>query len=197
MAAAPQDITELLLEWSGGNPDALQRLTPLVYGELHRLAHHYMAGERDGHTLQSTALVNEAYLRLVQTNRVQWQNRAHFFAVSAQLMRRILVDFARSRQYAKRGGKAPMLSLDDVAVAVDDCAELVALDDALRALGAIDSRKAQMVELRFFGGLSVEETAEVLKVSVETVARDWKLARVWLRRELQRDANERGTMEAD
>jgi len=197
MAAAPQDITELLLEWSGGNPDALQRLTPLVYGELHRLAHHYMAGERDGHTLQSTALVNEAYLRLVQTNRVQWQNRAHFFAVSAQLMRRILVDFARSRQYAKRGGKAPMLSLDDVAVAVDDCAELVALDDALRALDAIDSRKAQMVELRFFGGLSVEETAEVLKVSVETVARDWKLARVWLRRELQRDANERGTMEAD
>jgi len=197
MAAVPQDITELLLEWSGGNPDALQRLTPLVYGELHRLAHHYMAGERDGHTLQSTALVNEAYLRLVQTNRVQWQNRAHFFAVSAQLMRRILVDFARSRQYAKRGGKAPMLSLDDVAVAVDDCAELVALDDALRALGAIDSRKAQMVELRFFGGLSVEETAEVLKVSVETVARDWKLARVWLRRELQRDANERGTMEAD
>ena len=197
MAAAPQDITELLLEWSGGNPDALQRLTPLVYGELHRLAHHYMAGERDGHTLQSTALVNEAYLRLVQTNRVQWQNRAHFFAVSAQLMRRILVDFARSRQYAKRGGKAPMLSLDDVAVAVDDCAELVTLDDALRALGAIDSRKAQMVELRFFGGLSVEETAEVLKVSVETVARDWKLARVWLRRELQRDANERGTMGAD
>ena len=197
MAAVPQDITELLLEWSGGNPDALQRLTPLVYGELHRLAHHYMAGERDGHTLQSTALVNEAYLRLVQTNRVQWQNRAHFFAVSAQLMRRILVDFARSRQYAKRGGKAPMLSLDDVAVAVDDCAELVTLDDALRALGAIDSRKAQMVELRFFGGLSVEETAEVLKVSVETVARDWKLARVWLRRELQRDANERGTMEAD
>ena len=197
MAAVPQDITELLLEWSGGNPDALQRLTPLVYGELHRLAHHYMAGERDGHTLQSTALVNEAYLRLVQTNRVQWQNRAHFFAVSAQLMRRILVDFARSRQYAKRGGKAPMLSLDDVAVAVDDCAELVALDDALRALGAIDSRKAQMVELRFFGGLSVEETAEVLKVSVETVARDWKLARVWLRRELQRDANERGTIGAD
>jgi len=197
MAAAPQDITELLLEWSGGNPDALQRLTPLVYGELHRLAHHYMAGERDGHTLQSTALVNEAYLRLVQTNRVQWQNRAHFFAVSAQLMRRILVDFARSRQYAKRGGKAPMLSLDDVAVAVDDCAELVTLDDALRALGAIDSRKAQMVELRFFGGLSVEETAEVLKVSIETVARDWKLARVWLRRELQRDANERGTMGAD
>jgi RNA polymerase sigma factor (TIGR02999 family) len=186
MAAAPQDITELLLEWSGGNPDALQRLTPLVYGELHRLAHHYLAGERTGHTLQSTALVNEAYLRLVQTNRVQWQNRAHFFAVSAQLMRRILVDFARSRQYAKRGGKAPMVPLDDVAVASEDCAELVALDDALRALAAIDARKAHMVELRFFGGLSVEETAEVLKVSEETVARDWRLAKVWLRRELRR-----------
>jgi RNA polymerase sigma factor (TIGR02999 family) len=186
MAAASQDITELLLEWSGGNPDALQRLTPLVYGELHRLAHHYMAGERTGHTLQSTALVNEAYLRLVQTDRVQWQNRAHFFAVSAQLMRRILVDFARSRQYAKRGGKAPMVSLDDIAVAADECADLVALDDALRALAAIDPRRARMVELRFFGGLSVEETAEVLKVSVETVARDWRLAKVWLRRELRR-----------
>ena len=174
------------MEWSSGNPDALQRLTPLVYGELHRLAHRYMAGERTGHTLQSTALVNEAYLRLVQTDRVQWQNRAHFFAVSAQLMRRILVDFARSRQYAKRGGKAPIVSLDDVAVAIQDCAELVALDDALCALAAIDPRKARMVELRFFGGLSVEETAEVLKVSVETVARDWKLAKFWLRRELRR-----------
>jgi RNA polymerase sigma factor (TIGR02999 family) len=187
MAAAPaQDITELLLAWSGGDQDALQRLTPLVYGELHRLAHHYMAGERTGHTLQSTALVNEAYLRLVQTSRMQWQNRAHFFAVSAQLMRRILVDFARSRQYAKRGGKAPMLSLDDVPVAVEGCAELIALDDALSALAAMDPRKSQMVELRFFGGLSVEETAEVLKVSVETVMRDWRLARVWLSRELRR-----------
>src|SRR5262245_64077299 len=185
-AAPPQDITELLLAWSEGNQDALKRLTPLVYGELHRLAHHYMAGERDGHTLQSTALVNEAYLRLVQTNRVQWQNRAHFFAVSAQLMRRILVDFARSRQYAKRGGKAPMLSLDDVPLAVLECAELVALDDALSALAAVDPRKSRMVELRFFGGLSVEETAEILKVSVETVMRDWRLAKVWLRRELRR-----------
>jgi len=185
-AASPQDITELLLAWGEGNQDALQRLTPLVYGELHRLAHRYMAGERTGHTLQSTALVNEAYLRLVQSSRVQWQNRAHFFAVSAQLMRRILVDFARSRQYAKRGGKAPVLSLDDVSVAVEECAELVSLDDALRALAAVDPRKGQVVELRFFGGLSVEETAEVLKVSVETVMRDWRLARVWLRRELRR-----------
>ncbi|MBZ5618993.1 MAG: sigma-70 family RNA polymerase sigma factor [Acidobacteriia bacterium] len=184
-AASPQDITELLLAWSGGNQDALPMLTPLVYGELHRLAHHYMAGERTGHTLQPTALVNEAYLRLVQTNRVQWQNRAHFFAVSAQLMRRILVDFARSRQYAKRGGKAPVISIDDADVAVQECAQLVALDDALSALAAVDPRKGQMVELRFFGGLSVEETAEVLKVSVETVMRDWRLAKVWLRRELR------------
>lgn len=187
-AASPQDITELLLAWSEGNPDALQKLTPLVYQELHRLARHYMAGERTGHTLQSTALVNEAYLRLVQSSRVQWQNRAHFFAVSAQLMRRILVDFARSRQYAKRGGKAPVLSLDDVPLSVEPCAALVALDDALKALSAVDERKSQVVELRFFGGLTVEETAEVLKVSVETVMRDWRLARVWLRRELRRDS---------
>jgi RNA polymerase sigma factor (TIGR02999 family) len=147
-----------------------------------------MAGERTGHTLQSTALVNEAYLRLVQTNRMQWQNRAHFFAVSAQLMRRILVDFARSRQYAKRGGNAPVGSLDDVdvPVPVEECAELVALDDALSALAAMDPRKGRVVELRFFGGLSVEETAEVLKVSAETVMRDWRLAKVWLGRELRR-----------
>jgi len=131
-SAPPQNITELLLAWSEGDQDALQRLTPLVFGELHRLAHHYMAGERTGHTLQSTALVNEAYLRLVQTNRVRWQSRAHFFAVSAQLMRRILVDFARSRQYAKRGGKSPVLSLDAVPIPVENCSELVALDDALR-----------------------------------------------------------------
>jgi RNA polymerase sigma factor (TIGR02999 family) len=185
-AASPQDITELLLAWSEGDEDALQRLTPLVYGELHRLAHHYMAGERTGHTLQSTALVNEAYLRLVQTNRMRWQGRAHFFAVSAQLMRRILVDFARSRQYAKRGGKAPVVSLDEVGAAIGECAELVALDDALSALASVDPRKSQVVELRFFGGLSVEETAEVLGVSVETVMRDWRLTRVWLRRELRR-----------
>jgi RNA polymerase sigma factor (TIGR02999 family) len=184
---SPQDITELLVAWSEGNQDALEKLTPLVYGELHRLAHHYMAGERTGHTLQSTALVHEAYLRLVQTNRMQWQGRAHFFAVSAQLMRRILVDFARSRQRAKRGGKAPVLRLDDIPLSDEPCADLVALDDALSALAAIDPRKSQMVELRFFGGLNVEETAEILKVSVETIQRDWRLAKVWLRRELQRD----------
>jgi len=184
--ASPQDITELLQAWSDGQEDALQRLTPLVYGELHRLAHHYMAGERTGHTLQSSALVNEAYLRLVDSSRVKWQNRAHFFAVSAQLMRRILVDFARSRQYAKRGGNAPVLSLDDVAVIREECGELAALDEALNALAAMDLRKSRVVELRFFGGLSVEETAEVLKVSAETVMRDWKLAKAWLRRELSR-----------
>ena len=184
--ASPNDITELLLAWREGKPDALEALTPLVYAELRRLAHRYMAGERVGHTLQSTALVNEAYLRLVDSSRVQWQNRAHFFAVSAQLMRRILVDFARSRQYAKRGGKAPVLSLDEVPLVSEECAQLADLDDALTALSAVDPRKGQVVELRFFGGLSVEETAEVLKVSKETVMRDWRLAKSWLRRELQR-----------
>jgi RNA polymerase sigma factor (TIGR02999 family) len=187
-AASPQEITELLLAWSEGKQDALQKLTPLVYGELHRLAHNYMAGERTGHTLQSTALVNEAYLRLVDSSRVRWQNRAHFFAVSAQLMRRILVDFARSRQYAKRGGKAPMLSLDEVPIVGEERADLAALDDAMSALAALDARKSKVVELRFFGGLSVEETAEVLKVSAETVMRDWRLAKVWLRREMLRGA---------
>jgi RNA polymerase sigma factor (TIGR02999 family) len=187
-AASPQEITELLLAWSQGQQDALERLTPLVYGELRRLAHHYMAGERTGHTLQSTALVNEAYLRLVDSSRVKWQNRAHFFAVSATLMRRILVDFARSRQYAKRGGNARVVPLDDLGSVAEDCAELPALDDALSALAALDPRKGQVVELRFFGGLSVEETAEVLNVSVETVMRDWRLAKVWLRRELKRGA---------
>jgi RNA polymerase sigma factor (TIGR02999 family) len=187
-ASSPQEITELLLAWSEGKQDALQKLTPLVYGELHRLAHNYMAGERTGHTLQSTALVNEAYLRLVDSSRVRWQNRAHFFAVSAQLMRRILVDFARSRQYAKRGGKAPMLSLDEVPIVGEERADLAALDDAMSALAALDARKSRVVELRFFGGLSVEETAEVLKVSAETVMRDWRLAKVWLRREMLRGA---------
>ena len=186
MVASAQNITELLLAWSEGEQDAFEKLTPLVYGELHRLAHHYMAGERAGHTLQSTALVNEAYLRLVESRRVRWQNRAHFFAISAQLMRRILVDFARCRQYAKRGGNAPVISLDDAPVVIGECAQIAALDDALTALAAMDERKSKVVELRFFGGLSVAETAEVLNVSAETVARDWRLAKVWLRRELSR-----------
>jgi RNA polymerase sigma factor (TIGR02999 family) len=185
-AAATQDITELLQAWSDGNQDALRMLTPVVYAELRRLAHHYMAGERADHTLQSTALVHEAYLRLVDTSRVRWQSRAHFFAVSARFMRRILVDFARSRGYAKRGANATLFSLDEVAIVREECAELAALDDALNALTALDPRKSQVVELRFFGGLSIEETGEVLKVSVETVMRDWRLAKALLRRELQR-----------
>lgn len=190
MAASPHEITELLHAWSEGEQTALGRLTPLVYDELHRLARRYMAGERPGHTLQTTALVNEAYLRLVGSDRPGWQNRAHFFAVSAQVMRRILVDWARARQAAKRGGAMRPLELEE-ALAVDKAqgAELVALDDALNALAAIDPRKSQVVELRFFGGLSVEETAAVLKVSPETVMRDWKLARSWLKRELRQETS--------
>ncbi len=185
MSAEANEITQLLLAWGAGEEEALQKLAPLVYAELHSLARRYMAGERVGHTLQTTALVNEAYLRLVDTSRVQWQNRAHFFAVSAQLMRRILVDFARSRNYAKRGGAARRVSLDEAPpIALERGAELIALDDALVALSAFDPRKAKVVELRFFGGLTEDEVAEVLKVSSDTVTRDWRLAKVWLRREL-------------
>jgi len=180
-----QEVTEILVAWSNGDETALERLIPLVHDELHRLAHRYMNRENPGHMLQTTALVNEAYLRLVDSSRVQWQNRAHFYAVSAQLMRRILVDFARSRNYLKRGGNAVQVSLDQaLAVSLDQDADLVALDEALNALAAIDERKSRVVELRFFGGLSIEETAEVLKVSPETVMRDWRLAKVWLLREL-------------
>jgi RNA polymerase sigma factor (TIGR02999 family) len=166
---------------------------PLVYDELRRLAHRYMDRERPGHTLQTTALVNEAYLRLVNSREVRWQNRAHFFAVSAQMMRRILVDFARSRQYLKRGGGALQVSLGEVA-AFTECrgADLIALDEALTALAEMDQRKGQVVEMRFFGGLSVEEVAEVLKVSKETVMRDWRLAKVWLLRELGREDDGEG-----
>ena len=190
-AISPPDITQLLLAWSNGDQNAMEKLAPLVYAELHRLAHHYMAGERPGHTLQPTALVNEAYLRLIDSSHVRWQNRAHFFAISAQLMRRILVDFARSRGYAKRGGKARRISLDEAPPIADErSSDLVALDEAMSALGDFDARKSRVVELRYFGGLSVEETAEVLKVSQETVMRDWRLAKVWLQRELSR--TERG-----
>jgi RNA polymerase sigma-70 factor, ECF subfamily len=186
-ASSSHEITQLLVAWGAGEQDALQKLTPLVYAELHRLAQHYMAGERTGHTLQSTALVNEAYMHLIDSSHVRWQNRAHFFAISATLMRRILVDSARSRKYAKRGGQAPRLSLDEALLVPEERgADLVALDDAMSALAAVDLRKSRVVELRFFGGLSVEETAEVLKVSPETVMRDWRLAKVWLRRELRR-----------
>jgi len=182
---SPKEITGLLVAWGAGDEQALAALTPLVYEELHRLAHRYMGGERPGHSLQTTALVNEAYVRLIDWKSVRWQNRAHFFAVSAQLMRRILVDFARSRGYQKRGGGVPAVTLDDAAVVTDDKgADMVALDEALTSLAELDARQSRVVELRFFGGLSLEETAEVLRVSPGTVRRDWSLARAWLHREL-------------
>jgi RNA polymerase sigma factor (TIGR02999 family) len=182
-----QEITGLLLAWNEGDQEALDRLMPLVHDELHLLAHRYMAGERLGHPLQTTALVNEAYLRLIDSSRVRWQNRAHFFAVSAQLMRRILVDVARARKKLKRGGDAIQVSLDEaMTISGEPGADLVALDDALTTLAAFDERKSKVVELRFFGGLTVEETAEVLNVSVMTVMRDWALAKVWLLRELEK-----------
>jgi len=178
------EVSGLLRAWGDGDRRALDQLTPIVYDELRRLASHYMRGERPGHSLQATALVNEAYMRLVDYKGMQWQNRAHFFAVSAQLMRRILVEHAR-RHNLKRGGGVQHVVLEDTAVIGGERDEdLVALDDALHALASIDSRKAQVVELRFFGGLSVEETAEVLRVSAVTVMRDWSTARAWLYREM-------------
>jgi len=185
----PQEVTRLLLAWNQGDESALEKLVPLVYQELHRLAQYQMRRERPDHSLQTTALINEAYLRLVDLRNVHWQNRAHFFALCARLMRRILVDFARSRRSAKHGGEeAQPISLEEsVVVSSEHSTDLVAVDDALKALTKIDARKAQIVELRFFGGLTAEETAEVLKVSPETVGRDWKLARAWLLRELSRD----------
>jgi RNA polymerase sigma-70 factor (ECF subfamily) len=178
------EVSGLLQAWGDGDRAALDRLTPIVYEELRRLASHYMRGERPGNSLQATALVNEAYMRLVDYKGMQWQNRAHFFAVSAQLMRRILVEHAR-RHNLKRGGGVPHVSLDETAIVGGDrAADLVALDDALDALARFDPRKVQVVEMRFFGGLSVEETAEVLKVSSVTVMRDWSTAKAWLYREL-------------
>src|SRR5216684_8763326 len=182
--AAVDDISKLLRAWSDGDQSALEGLTPIVYDELHRLAHRYMKRERPGHSLQTTALVNEAYMRLVDYKRMQWQNRAHFFAVSAQLMRRILVERAR-RHNQKRGGGVQRVCLEEAAVVGGArAADLVALDDAMNALARLDPRKVQVVEMRFFGGLSVEETAEVLKVSSVTVMRDWSTAKAWLYREL-------------
>ena len=179
------EVTGLLQAWSAGDEKALQKLTPMVYRELHRAARHYMAGERSGHTLQATALINEVYLRLIDARRMDWQSRAHFFAVCAQLMRRILTDFARSRRYHKRGGGIAPMPLDEaLVVGSQPDSDLVALDDALKRLALVDERKGRVVELRFFGGLDVKETAEVLKVSNETVMRDWKLAKVWLLRDL-------------
>jgi len=178
-------VTDLLQAWSSGDGEALQKLVPLVYRQLHRAAQRYIAGERSGHTLQATALINEVYLRLVNVRQIDWQNRAHFLAICAQLMRRILTDFARARHYQKRGGRAPHVPFDDaLLVSSQPDVDLVALDDALKRLAVIDPRKSRVVELRFFGGLGVKETAHVLKMSSETVMRDWKLARVWLLRDL-------------
>jgi RNA polymerase sigma factor (TIGR02999 family) len=184
--APPPQVTQLLIDWGNGDENALQQLIPLVHDELRRVARRHMAHERAQHTLQATALVNEAYMRLIDIRQVRWQNRAHFFAMSARLMRRILVDFARSRRYQKRGGGAQKVSLDEALIGSPERgSDLVALDEALTALAAVDQRKAQVVEMRFFGGLSVEETAEALHVSRDTVMRDWKLAKAWLLRELK------------
>jgi len=179
--SSTHEVTGLLRAWSGGDQGAIEKLTPLVYEQLHRIAQRYMAAERSDHTLQATALIHEVYLRLVEVREIKWQDRAHFFATCAQLMRRILTDFARSRHYQKRGGNAVHVPLDEgLVISREPDGDLVAVDDALKALAALDERKSRVVELRFFGGLSVDETAEVLKVSPDTVMRDWKLAKVWL-----------------
>lgn len=185
-AHSPKEVTRLLLAWNDGDESALDQLIPLVHEELHSLARRYMGRERSGHTLQTTALVNEAYLRLIDAGRVRWQNRAHFFAVAAQLMRRILVDFARQRANLKRGGGAERLALDEaLVVAPERGADLVELDEALERLAGLSPRQGRVVELRYFGGLNEEEIAEVLKVSPRTVRADWSLARAWLYRELK------------
>jgi RNA polymerase sigma factor (TIGR02999 family) len=179
------EITQLLAEWSDGNQSALDELYPLVYEELHKLARRYMSRERKGHTLQTTALINEAYVRLVDQRNVHWANRSHFFAISAQIMRRILIDHARRHAYAKRGGGAQQVSLEEVAiVAAEKSAEIIRLDEALKILAKMDPRRCHVVELRYFGGLSNEEIAGVLKVSENTVTRDWNLARAWLHQQL-------------
>lgn len=182
----PGPVTELLREWQQGNQSALAELTPLVYDEIRRIAHRFMRRERDGHTLQTTALVNEAYVRLIGHQQNNWNDRAHFFAVTAQVMRHVLVDHARRKHYLKRGGEQEQLPLDEVAVMSEQRAsELVALDEALSALAKLDPRKARVIELRYFAGLSLEETAEVMGVSVMTVRRDWRAAKAWLYREMK------------
>ena len=180
-----QDITQLLRDWGEGDEQALVKLTPLLYAELHRMAHRHMRRERANHTLQTTALINEVYLRLIDWKNVRWQNRAQFFAVAARLMRRILVDFARSRSYRKRGGGTLTVSLDEAPdVSHERSRDIVAIDEALQSLSVVDPRKSQIVELRFFGGLSLDETAEVLKISSRTVLREWDLAKAWLSSQL-------------
>lgn len=181
MASSPGTISKLLIDWRDGDATALDRLVPLVYRELRRLAGYYMRRQRADHTLQTSALINEAYLRLIDHKNMRWENRAHFYAVAAQAMRRILVDHARSRGYAKRGGGALKVSFDEAVIGAQERgAELIALDDALKDLAAIDPRKAQVVELRYFGGLSVDETAEVIGVSSVTIMREWRSAKGWL-----------------
>ncbi|MDX6574419.1 MAG: hypothetical protein QOE96_372 [Blastocatellia bacterium] len=184
-SSPPHEITQLLAEWSEGNQAALDKLYPLVYNELRRMAHGYLRRERKGHTLQTTALINEAYLRLVDQKYVHWANRSHFFGISAQIMRRILIDHARRYDYAKRGGGAQRISLDEVAVVAKERARsLLMLDEALKTLAKIDPRRSEVVELRYFGGLNNEEIARVLKISENTVTRDWNMARAWLYQEL-------------
>ena len=190
---ASAEVTKLLLAWGTGDEKALDQLLPVVYAELHDLARRYMAKERPGHTLQASALVNEAYLKLVDNRRVQWQNRAQFFGVSAQLMRRILVDSARRRHYAKRGGGALQVTLhEELELSGREPKDVIAIDDALKALETVDVRKARVVEMRFFAGLSVEETALALQVSEDIVLRDWKLAKAWLYKELNKEAQTKG-----
>jgi len=185
MTPAPNEVTQLLVAWSNGDSAARDALIPLVHDELRRLAHRYMGRERADHTLQTSALVNEAYLRLIDQRDMKWQNRAQFFGIAAQMMRRILVDYARKRGFAKHGGELRAVPLDEVMiVSPERAAEVVELDDALKCLAEFDQRKSQIIELRFFGGLSIEETAEVLGVSPGTVMRDWTLAKAWLRREM-------------
>ena len=180
------DITALLVDWNNGDKSAMERLLPLVEKELHRLAHAYMRRENPNHTLQTTALINETYLRLVDQRKVQWQNRAHFFGIAAQIMRRILLNYARDQNRQKRGGKAIHVSLSEALITpAEKDREIIALNDALNRLEEVDERKAKVVELRFFGGLTVEEVAEVLKISTVTVLRDWAFAKAWLSREMQ------------
>src|SRR6266550_1469267 len=185
--SSTHDVTELLIEWSNGDKAALDKLIPLIHKELRQLAHHYMSHERPGHTLQTTALVNEAYLRLINRKGVHWQNRAHFFAIAATLMRSILVDHARSHAYAKRGGGIHKIELDEaMIVSQERAAEVLALDDVLKQLANFDPQQSRIVELRFFGGLTIEETAEVLGLSPATIKREWSTARAWLYRELNK-----------
>jgi RNA polymerase sigma factor (TIGR02999 family) len=185
---ATHQVTQLLIEWSNGDTSALDKLVPLIHEELRRLAHHYMSRERPGHTLQTTALVDEAYLRLVNRKDVHWQNRAHFFAIAATLMRNILVDHARSHAYAKRGGGAHKIELDEaMVVSQERAAEVVALDEALKELATFDAPQSRIVELRFFGGLTIEETAEAMGISPATIKREWQSARAWLYHRLSKD----------